>query len=300
MPREDGPSDWTTLLKMEDPVHFARAPVGEVVCDLQLEKMQWGPLEIGRYYEHIKERYPEYAYKPELPLLTDGMLGGQIRLEMVKGPPPMPRAWFIEPSKNYLLQVQSDRFILNWRKLDDETEYPHFLAESGEGVWNRFVREWEDFREFCQEHAGVGRPKPVMCELGYVNHLAHGDDWQDPRDLGRLLKPFESPSGFRFRDGLASEPEAIQLNMVFGLPEGRGKLLLKTYRGKRVSDGKEMLFVELRARGSLPAQASDSDVASWFSTAHKCIVLGFVDLTTEHGREHWGYAASHGSKEGGR
>jgi uncharacterized protein (TIGR04255 family) len=292
-----GGPDWVALLGMEEPVHFDKAPVGEVICDLQLEKMQWGLLEIGRYYEHIKGRYPEATTKPELPPLDAEMAGGNIRVEMLQTPP-VPRAWFIEPGKNCLLQVQSDRFILNWRKLNDESEYPHFLSENGKGVWQRFVREWEIFREFCQDHAGVGRPTPVMCELAYVNHLARGVDWQNAGDLGRLLKPFESASGFRFRPGLASEPNAIQLNMVFELPEDRGRLLLKTYQGKRVSDDKEMIFVELRARGRLPAQASDSDVATWFSTAHKCIVLGFVDMATENGREHWGYVANRGGKEG--
>ncbi len=289
MRERDNLKKWTSLLKGERKVHLERAPVGEVICDLQFEDLGWGLLEYGRYYERIRKRYPECATKPPLAAVSEAPQGRELQFDLSSVP--LPRLWFSERGGPYLIQLQKDRFILNWRKLSDEEAYPHFLDSNGsEGVWGRFVTEFALLREF-QDETGREPPRPTRCELAYINHLSRGRDWESPSDVGRLLKPFASCSAFRFRERLALGPEVVNLHMVFSLPGERGHLALRSYPGKRVCDDQEMFFVELRASGPISAGASDKEIAAWFATAHSCIVLGFVDLATEEGKLHWGYSS---------
>jgi uncharacterized protein (TIGR04255 family) len=52
------------------------------------------------------------------------------------------RSWFINSSDTKVIQVQRDRFIINWRKLDTGEKYPRYSHE----MRPRFEREWGDFQ----------------------------------------------------------------------------------------------------------------------------------------------------------
>ncbi|HVH77328.1 MAG TPA: hypothetical protein VM755_20620, partial [Stellaceae bacterium] len=82
----------------------------------------------SRWRQTWRHRYPKVEYHPPLPPAFEifGMpaapLSIQIRLSQV---PDLPRLWFVNEAGTEVLQVQSDRFVHNWRKIGT-AEYPRY------------------------------------------------------------------------------------------------------------------------------------------------------------------------------
>jgi uncharacterized protein (TIGR04255 family) len=78
----------------------------------------------------------------------------------------------------------------------------------------------------------------------------------------------------------------LNINLRFPLPQDRGALHVTYKHGKKVSDKKDVLILDLTARG--PAKLDGSDMEDWFDLAHEWIVRGFTDLTSALAHKRWG------------
>ncbi len=72
------------------------------------------------------------------------------------------RLWF-EFEDGFLIQLQSDRLVVNWRAGDDRS-YPRYPA-----VRKRFVSAWQDLLETLE-----APPQVTQIEVTYVNLVTHG------------------------------------------------------------------------------------------------------------------------------
>ena len=92
--------------------------------------------------------------------------------------PPI-RLWFFNNDETRLIQVQADRFILNWKRGLVGDQYPHyeFLRQS-------FESEWANFRDYVST-TGLGSIEIRNCEFSYVNHIEPGIGWEDFGNLER-------------------------------------------------------------------------------------------------------------------
>lgn len=101
-------------------------------------------------------------------------------------------AWVLATYDAWVLQVQHDRFYLNWRQRG--ATYPRFSDTSGPGVLSRFLREFEGFTRFCA--AELGSPVNVLgFELAKIDEFLDGKSWDGFADLSVMLpwlKPFAS------------------------------------------------------------------------------------------------------------
>src|SRR5438552_8033684 len=79
--------------------------------------------------------------------------------------PPLRRVFLIHSDRTYLMQLQPDRFIHNWRKTIDSDEYPNF-----ETAKQKFMRGWELFRGFVSDRQ-LGSIEIKGYEVTYVNHI---------------------------------------------------------------------------------------------------------------------------------
>jgi uncharacterized protein (TIGR04255 family) len=262
---------------------FERPPVNEVVIGLQFQSLaKMRVAHFGKYWQRIGKRYPHteehvliaHQVESSEPALVKE--GAQMEFEF-GAMPLLPRCWFTDESKLHLLQVQSDRFLRNWRQIEGQEPYPRYPT-----LLQQFKTEWNDFRQFLFDEA-IGSPIVNQCELTYINHVPRGDAWKEPKELSRVFSLWSDLGNFEFLPG----PELAACKLTYRLPDNRGRFYVQLKQGVRSRDKTPMFVLELTARGAPVGQMAD-DLSSWFNLAHEWIVRGFADLTTPEMHKQWG------------
>lgn len=274
---------------MAEPGHalpeFSRPPVVETVLGVQ-----FGPLDaftvshFGLYWTRIRDEYPKVEVQPPLRPVTerfgaDAQIGEPgLEVSLVTGPEI--RCWFIDPSDTRLVQIQRDRFILNWRKVKRDEAYPRYRT-----LRPKFEEEWKRFCRFLSDE-GSRSPEVDQCEITYVNTIEISEGLESAGKIESLVAYWSSsPSGDFLRT-----PETVSLNARFLMPENKGRLYVAVQPAIRRRDAREVLHLTLTARGS-PESPALRDVLSWFDLGHEWIVRGFTDFTTRRMHELWGRTA---------
>lgn len=188
----------------------------------------------------------------------------------------MARSWFLDQTKNQLIQIQSDRFIRNWRQLDGTEPYPRFPP-----LLQKFEDEWDGFGRFLAEE-NIGAISLNQCELTYVNHIERGAGWQEFSELDKVFSLFRAAKQSAFLPA----PEVANWGARYNLPEGRGRLHVQLNPVFRSRDLKLVLAFTLIARGA-PADNTTKEVLAWFNLGHEWIVRAFDELTDPHMHQIW-------------
>jgi uncharacterized protein (TIGR04255 family) len=163
---------------------YERPPVSEVVCGVMFAPLK-GLLapHLGLLWERYKPDYAECKEAPPLAMQVEGPPAAEPDFEILEIPT-LPRAWFVEPNGNRLVQVQRDRFHHNWRKMNAEDEYPRH-----ERVLAVFNERLETFSSFLTEN-GLGELHLKQYEMTYVNHVLSGSGWNSVADIGSIFPDF--------------------------------------------------------------------------------------------------------------
>lgn len=173
---------------------LVRPPIVEVVCGVKFEPIPaLDSLRHGLYWARIRERYPRAEAHP---LLTNP--NARIVSEF-----PLQRTWFVSGDDEVVIQLQFDRFYVNWRKR--HSVYPRFDGDE-QSVYRRFEREFDGFRVFLRDLLDVA-PRIEGIELSKVDVLDHPADWVDINDLGVMIP--------RLRSAVRTD-EILHLNVNVG------------------------------------------------------------------------------------
>lgn len=268
-------SSGPTPSRQESPrPHFERPPLNEVVCGVQFEPIPgWLTSHYGLFWSGIRSEYSRCEDHPPLPRVKLDR-PGEVEIEL--GPlPPLRRVFLVHKTENYVLQLQPNRFLHNWRKTKDSDPYPRF-----DDAFARFSEHWRAFCGFVRD-TGLPAPQPEAYELTYLNYIL-SEDSSFPRDVWRFLDFYKSvPTSAN-----SAQPIGMSLSFVWPLPERAGQLQMVTRHGKRADDQKEVLVVEFTATGK--AGQAEGDMERWFGLAHDSIVQTFAALTTEEAHRLWG------------
>lgn len=215
--------------------------------------------------------YPEDQMPMEPSFETFGGMPAQQTFEF--GPPPVHRRlWLVSEDQNHLLQVQRDRFILNWRKRPNGSEYPRF-----EKIISVFEKRLSQFETYYKE--GFQNPFSInQAEISYHN-LIHVDEFKDvPQwlsffdDRGRDVESFNSSFSTAIKDeaGRGFARLVCQVGTVFIPPKNEKAVkLILTFRGS-------------------PSGDSCEDALSFIKDGREMIMNRFVQLTTDEAKEKWG------------
>ncbi len=252
-------------------IDYERPPVIEVVCGVQfheLSKLTAGL--IGAYWTQIRDEYPETSSVPPLPHLVERPLRPALRKSqrMRLNAAALPRTFFIHESRNWVVQLQADRFLHNWRNDAGDASYPRFPA-----VFQRFQDQWNRFRAFGE--AESLKIEVDQLELTYINHLPRGDGWNTLAEIGNAFPDL----GWRRERSFLPSPEAMSWEAQFALPEEQGRLHVSISPGVHQDTQKEVILCELVARG-IPPSLDEFALTNWFFLAREWIVRGFDDLTS--------------------
>ncbi|PWT80592.1 MAG: hypothetical protein C5B44_05175 [Acidobacteria bacterium] len=263
---------------------FSRPPVTEVLISVEFVPiMNWQTPHAGLYWSKIRDRYPLTEVHPPLFPQLD-LPSGDIfqtpppRFEFLTPGADTNRMWFLSQDKTNIVQVQRDRFVINWRSVTGAETYPRFDA----AVRPTFLREWAAFLEFLNE-ASLGVPEIKFCEVSYINDVVKGTDWGE---LDEAMTFFSFISSKQDRAALGSL-ETINIAGAFNMPGESGRLNFTLMHALRQRDRAQIIQFALSARGR-PATQSHNDMLAWIGAGRECIVRGFAELTTTKAHKHWG------------
>ena len=150
-------------------------PIVEVVCGVRFERLPLDPLLLGAYWEPKRTNFPRHELHP--PIYDRGPVTPEY--------PFTPRVWLVSESGEFLLQIQADRFYVNWRK--GEGDYPRFSDHpQSRGVLSRVIEEFEGFADFCKRAIGIS-PVLERVELTKIDAFRKGLHWKNLADLVQML-----------------------------------------------------------------------------------------------------------------
>ena len=255
---------------------FSNPPVVEVVMGVQFQPLDGFRVpHVGRFWDTVRSDYSECNENPPIvPQIEDPGSPGALRASTIQlsQVPPIPRVFFESADGKWLIQLQRDRFLHNWRSNPQKVDYPRYPT-----VQKAFFSQWSKFRQFVTEEE-LGDITITQLEITYLNHIT---PWNRDSDLGGVFPDFRWREGGRLLD----KPEVCSISCVFGSPDNSSRLRATIKPGIHPEKGDLLLF-ELTVRG-LPA---DDDLERWFGDGRRRIVTAFADLTSDEWHKKWGRA----------
>lgn len=221
---------------------------------------------VGRYWDLIKDDYPKTIDRPPTDPYIEGGVRGKPRFRMQVGPPPLRRSWFISENGERLVQLQSDRFVHNWRGEGDD--YPHL-----ESVWTSFIERFIEFTEWV-EHEGIGVVEPFQLELTYVNIIEGASLWG-------ILAGMSPPMPSLHTDEMAGEPEP-KLELRYAVNTETPSALYVHSRPRE--PGVQQIDLTYRAVLSSP---TISELPPAVATGRRLIVAHFTEITRPEYHDRW-------------
>ena len=275
------------LERPPDLPEFKRPPVTEVVLGVQFKTEK--PLRvphIGLFWRTIREDFPECIEHPpvgsQIEQLSSDMFSAppgppEMSIQIGMGAFPSPRCWFVDPPGNKVIQLQSDRFLHNWRKITDEEEYPRY-----ETIRDEFIDRWRKFVSFLNDEK-LGAPIVTQAEVTYVNHIPKDSCWAEADDMPNVFSCLKLVD----ETDLFGPMETMEFNIRRRLPDNRGRLYVNAAPAFTTKDKSVILRMVLTTRGPV-ADSSDEAILDWMGMGRNAIVNSFAALTAPEAHKFWG------------
>ena len=247
-------------------IKFFDPPITELVVSIyHLPILELKAQHIGLYWDLIRDRFP--SCEQQTIVVADGQpffteAPGEIF--------PLPRFWFSSDKSPTLIQIQRNAFMLNWRRIASEVEYPHY-----EAVCSDFWREFELYSSFVKDTVKGKIDVVQRCELNYVNWIEPNQFFSSLGDLGAVL-----PSLAGLKDLATDNRRLSGLNAAITHRIADNLFVDLTVRlGHRPDTGTAVLGLELKAHGT-PSDLSLPGARAWFDAAHDATYQLFLTATS--------------------
>lgn len=174
-----------------------KPPIEEVVCGFVFSSQPVDTMDFGVYWESRRDEFPTRQVQPAI-------LEGGTLLQM--GAPPM-RSWLISADDSRVLQLQNDRFFMNWRKRNGE--YPRFRDHGdSKGIRSQATGEFGRFAEWLVGRTGQ-KVQLNRYELTKIDVLKKGEHYADVAELGEMMSVAKV-----FSDIQVTDPQLLHLRLV--------------------------------------------------------------------------------------
>jgi uncharacterized protein (TIGR04255 family) len=255
---DDLPSfDRPPVVEVAVGVHFLQLPGLTAVALVRLVDDLW------------RRRFPRTVEQPVAPPLSAPGRLPMMAFQLQTGIPPM-RLWSLTEDQKFLIQVQHDRLLLNWRKVKDEDPYPRYKRLRGD-----FVEVWQEFSSYVGDQ-DFGVLQPSVAEVSFFNRVPMGTATEIPAFV-KALSPKWSVSG-----QLVTAYQ-LEREITDPLPVGHQNIALNY----RPENGHMLLEISTRIDVDT-ATAETSEVLESLDIAHRIGVLTFDAVTTDNAHSAWG------------
>jgi len=217
-----------------------RPPIDEVICGLVFSPLDLSVLHHGVYWDLRHDDFPRSELHPSIEDEPSIMLGV----------PPI-RTWLISAADDLLIQLQHDRFYMNWRKRS--AEYPRFNDHADvRGLLTRALKEYEQFSAFCKESLST-TPNATRIELAKIDIFERGRDWKDRDDLAALMPWTESVLSL-------CDIDSPEMMLKFSRSIENGKLSFSATSGLKAATGERVIRTETRVSGTIGTGNSTKEI----------------------------------------
>ncbi len=261
---------------------YTGAPVIETVLSIQFAQLSKLSVPyFGLYWDRIRQEFPKTELKPPiLHLLEDFGPGPQVipSLGLESFPDErLVRYWFMTKKGDRFIQLQQDRFLYNWQRIEPDDAYPRYPT-----IREKFLTEWTGFLAFLDTEK-LPAPEVDQCEVTYVNHIPYGEGWKTYGELNKIVSYWSGKTSGQW----LPQPEKATMALRYVMPENLGRLYISLQPVIRARDGVEVLQLNLTARGA-PVSSKTEDIFHWLDHGRSWIVEGFTDFITQHMQKRWG------------
>ncbi|HMV01332.1 MAG TPA: TIGR04255 family protein [Rhodocyclaceae bacterium] len=251
---------------------YDRPPVVEVAVGIHfLQLPGLNAVELVRLVDFLwKDAYPTTLEQPILPPTAPMSAGPIFAFGVQTGTPPI-RLWSLTENQAWLIQVQHDRLLLNWRKLTDADPYPRY-----EVVRKQFVDVWQRFYEYISG-SDFGVLQPSAAEVSFFNRIPLQSGAKEIPNIICALNPDWDA------DRQVATAYQLERDLSDSLTPGQQSIALNY----RPSAGPMQLEIATRI-GITGELETATDVFSALDKAHQQGVLTFDELTTDNAHSIWG------------
>jgi uncharacterized protein (TIGR04255 family) len=272
----------------DDLVSFERPPLNEVALGVQFsEPVIDDAIALADFWPHVRGDLPRLEKVPALPPAMEEFgpppRSGQIPAIQFLSEPPGQRYWFISADDTRLVQLQSDRFVLNWRQRRGDDPYPRYRA-----LRRDFEKRFEVLRNQAVPPDKRGLLRADWSEVTYVNHIeAPGRRPNTHAPLSDSLRLIAPPR----RSLLPPEDQQFQQRSVIWTEDVPaqpiGRLHITASSAVRSNDGVAIYVVTLVARAR-PTAPSLKAMFESLDRGRDLVVRTFKEITTPRMHERWG------------
>lgn len=259
---------------------FDRPPLEEVAIGVQFAPLPLRLVDVGTFHSSLAGEYPNAVDVPPLGPAFETFATGPSPAApfpfMVNAPW---RCWLLSPANEYIVQLQPDRLLTNWRARPEGAPYPRFAE-----IKRRFFQAAGKLEKIINEKSGL-YSRINQCEVTYFNKITIPEGMEFC-DLGIVLEGA----------GVLGGPNKAEIftegTVLFSriLKEGSGspfaRLRVELGLGFDAKGGK-VWVLNLTVRGR-PVAGTPPLPENFFDRAHVEIVNAFADITSRKMQEKWG------------
>ncbi len=266
---------------------YRNPPVEEVALAVYFSPLlQIGAVQYGRLYEMWSENYPRSEDQPLLPPIPPDKLTRylmpSIQFSTVS---PGVRVWYLSKDGDRVIQIQRDRLILNWRRINDEQNYPSYntLRPMFEEIIGQFLQ--------FLKNEGLDCPEITQAEVTYVNPIicAGLEQLGDPTTILSVCSNQQS-------EDLFPHPEGVNMSLRYQIKDPEKKLSIGSlyveavspvlYQRAGQSESQEIFMLKLFARGR-PLDPGLEGALNFLDIAHDWVIRGFTSITSPQVHQLW-------------
>jgi uncharacterized protein (TIGR04255 family) len=237
-------------------------PLDEVVMGVRFVAPNFSVIDYGLFWDELNERYPNVSTQPPIQHVPE--VGGFIFAQS------LPRIWYQSADGHFVVQLQADKLVINWRRVNREGTYPRYAAIS-ERFFDALARFEKAVKRLNESYPLVTQ----QLEFSYVNLIdeslrqaVNGPmfSWES-KDWNKMLP---SPSG-----------KVVQYN--FDFPEDAMRLTATTRPAIEIASQQTITSFQLDARSTSVPDSWEQ----WYDVAHKKLNEAFKDLLTREACAVW-------------
>jgi uncharacterized protein (TIGR04255 family) len=264
---------------------FERPPVEEVSLAAHFKPLEsLRTLHVGRLAAKWAADYPDVDEVPAMPPMPDDLGDGPpppqgVQFEMLERAP-FPRIWFLSEDKTLVRQVQRDRLVQNWRRVQPTDAYPHYAE-----LLPLFKSAFEDLEHFAHSDLGADLVT-TQCEISYTNPIRVDGPFTQIGNVGQLLAPWSG----QFSDDYLPNPDHVSVSARFPITDKDGsfggRLYVSAQPALHGPTGDELLLLQLAARGRPMGEGLDG-ILRFLDLGHEWIIHAFKSMTTPEMHHQW-------------
>lgn len=261
---------------------FGKPPVIETVLGIHFRSLdRFTSVQQGLLWDRrFRRQFPRLEERPPVEELHERF--GEERLAppvirwQVSERVPSPRLWAASENGQHVIQIQKNGFFANWLKTSDDETYRPYLERR-----EAFSQQLNQVEEFFHEEE-IGQLEPTSWTLTYINHI----DYKGLHELGPALARTLTVWTNQWSDDWLPQPDKVNLDFTFPMPDDMGRLNVSLVPVVLLSDKRQMLRLDLTARGQLKVKDVASALAG-IDLGHDWVVRGFASLTRPEMHQKW-------------